>query len=480
MESTLPLPDRVQQWFLYALVAWMFFQMVAFHLGGSSWVRRAKILCYIKLVSVFGAGLLVLGSMIWHFSTNYQASASQPAAQHSAGVPAPVAVLLILGALRSIADLVTPVSVQRKSIFTVYTAGLLFALLVDRVQQLSGVSGLLTTPWSQSDSSAIVVSIILLAAVSVLFTFSLIYRQLRDVEQFPAEVARRHLFTPDHLTIRPAIHLQAVLIGPKESGKTSLVRSLLLTTKFPGQATREVTVYTLPYSTIGGDINTVFRVADPANSVQGRIASTFRSGINSRSYTRPSAPVLLSLVDTPGEYISVHLAAATKYRTDALFVLLNSSWLSSDWDQVEIDMTSGRLFRDGKSARFFNQQSPACEAAIDYFEALERATSTPASRTKAQLEQVYQVRTLCLLVYDQANRYGQVGATAASNFAKFAFWCGQCFGIEDEIPTNADPAKVAWSRMRVTYAILPLLGNNSGMVGGQQLNAAAAGILNAA
>lgn len=258
-----------------------------------------------------------------------------------------VFVVFIIGLIRALMEFVLDRVTRRWRILSdSLLFGLLLALLLDRFPELPSA-----TLTSRLLSASGTFAMILCALVYLAWVYQLIFHQLTETEEFAAPVASKFLTSP----LKLEVPVQAVLIGPKEAGKSRIFSSVTGDEYVAGSSTSYPTSGSCPWA--------------PEGKLNLRIG----------------------LIDTPGEHLGSHLAAAQNFRTDLLIIVLNAKSLKAEF---LVGQRFGTLEGFGLSA--FHENATVSR---DYWLALDYATRQSLGGKRPTLRSVYKVKTLSLFVY---------------------------------------------------------------------------------
>jgi len=287
-----------------------------------------------------------------------------------------------------------------KRLWDAFLVGLSLTLIVDLITDLFHAPEYLLGWFNHPVGSVAGFTAVVACAVAYLaWVYSLLVRQMTLVDNFSGSVVNRFL-----TSLWPEVPVQVVLIGPKKGGKSKIMSS----------------VTGIPYKEL-------------KDTVTPRTGS-FRGGIHTNGSARLER-ISGSVIDTPGENLGQHLAAAIHFRTDALALVLNSSVFDESFLNGNVETITIRQFaQSGVAARSIRIDGVnICENCKEYLEALDLATlgaETHRSGELGALTTIYKVHTFCLIIYNFA---GTVFSQAAvKKLSRLAMLIGHRFGLKEE------------------------------------------------
>jgi len=360
--------------------------MLAF-LPGKSWETRAM-RCrwheWIALAVVVTCLLVLFGGIN---NTPPSAGASSKFQFES------VFTIFILGLLRSALDVRLPKMAKKpRGLWDAFLIGVAVSLLVDfltdeKKESFTHIFKSTVNTWKGFGAVA------LAAGTYLAWIYSLLVRQMTLVENFSGPVVNRFLLK----SLFPEVPLQVVMIGPKKAGKSKITASV---TEFKWE-----------------------ELKDTGTPVMG----SFLTRLNNARRTR----VVGSVVDTPGENMGQHLAAAINFRTDALTLVLNS--LAFDMNRV--NGTAFVHLRQFANEAFLPTAKTAevdvAQGSREYLRNLEIATKGSGQRGLVEeLAQIYKVHSLSVVIYNEAK--SDFSEKGRANLKLLSEEVGKLFGLKTE------------------------------------------------
>jgi hypothetical protein len=300
--------------------------------------------------------------------------------------------VFMLGLLRSALDVRLPKLAKKpRGLWDAFLIGVAVSLLVDVITD--GKDSF--THIFQADVTTLkgFGAVALAAGTYLAWIYSLLVRQMTLVENFSGPVVNRFLLK----SLLPEVPLQIVMIGPKKAGKSKITASV---TEFKWEELRDTGV---------------------------PVMGSFLTRLNNAKRTR----VVGSVVDTPGENMGQHLAAAINFRTDALTLVLNSL----AFDKTKVNETTFVQLRQFATEAFLPTAMSAkvdvAQGSRDYLRNLEVATKGSDQPGSVQdLAQIYKVHSLSVVIYNEAKV--DFADKGKSNLKLLADEVGKLFGLKPE------------------------------------------------
>lgn len=361
---------------------------------GRNWLQRAR---RYRTHQWCGAAVAILPLLVFAGACQYSLGWSVTG---GAQLLTASLVIFMLGMLRSCLDLVTGGKPSEKSsAWDAFLLALVVAIVLDLLSDWlhveEGMASVMATPTTHVVG---LLGVIVSSLVYLISVWGLLARQLGQVDGFSRPAVLAFL-----RSLLPEIPLQVVLIGPKQSGKTRIACSL---TKKEEYKKRKDSGQ--PWSAIcHGSI-------DLSLTKKNGAAKAFKQRL------------MLSVVDTPGERMGQHLAAAILNRTDALVLAVNLRAIPQNHHSV------ASVLNGLKDAT-----EPLEVSARDYFSALRFATDgamhDSAPHILESLRLTYKARSFCLVIYGEGQPRDQQPSRLNVESAKqLAAELGKMFGIDDQ------------------------------------------------
>ena len=228
--------------------------------------------------------------------------------------------------------------------------------------------------------------------------YMLLYRKLTDEHHFTARATR--IFLGDIFTAE--IPRQAILIGPPGAGKTTLVHA-----DTDNDATESITI-----------VVKAVAVQDPMDR-----------------------PVMLSMIDCPGENMRDYVLLSSAFRADVLVLMLKATWLKPDnlrdsnnyqmdrWERLVMnEMTDQRTYLQALHFATHGELLPQSDDD-------QRSTSDMRATKAIDVSGLFRARSFVLYLNKPANheRANEVmGALNRDGLKNLAVQIGSRFGVPEE------------------------------------------------
>jgi hypothetical protein len=239
-----------------------------------------------------------------------------------------------------------------------------------------------------------------------LWIFVAMFRTLAESEGFRGPAVTKFILSP----WKEFVLRQAVVIGPKRSGKTTLVRSVA-----PLANTVAISAAPLPTPVLDG------------GKMAGTLLNEFREFATLVNVNGNRSTVLVSIVDCPGENLGDHVSLPYRYRTDVLVLVLMARHLK-DGDVL----TAHDNYR-------LDTFSRCCDGSADGRKAQEYLTALHLATTRDNSDRKEDARVprelLLVLNYDREDHREQSVANRIrndGNLKQLAIDIGLRFSISED------------------------------------------------